>query len=163
MVVPFAPGGATDIAARMIAQKLTENLGKQVFVENRAGANGAIAASQLAKLPADGQTLMMIVSGHITNPLVSPSAGYDALKDFTSICLLASSPLLIFAHPSFAANDMKGTPALAKEKPGTLGHPHPAGCPSHLRRRTRLVGGRIGVRREPGLQAGVQQCADAVA
>ena len=96
-----------------------------VIVENRAGANGALAAAQLAKLPPDGQTLMMIVSGHITNPLVSPSAGYDVLKDFTNISLLASSPLLIFAHPGFAANDIKGAIALAKEKPNTIGYATP--------------------------------------
>jgi tripartite-type tricarboxylate transporter receptor subunit TctC len=96
-----------------------------VIVENRAGANGALAAAQLAKLPPDGQTLMMIVSGHITNPLVMANAGYDALKDSTAISLLASSPLAIFAHPSFAANDIKGAIALAKEKPNTIGYATP--------------------------------------
>ena len=96
-----------------------------MIVENRAGANGALAAAQLAKLPPDGQTLMMIVSGHITNPLVMANAGYDALKDFTAISLLASSPLLIFAHPGFAANDIKGAIALAKEKPNTIGYATP--------------------------------------
>ena len=96
-----------------------------VIVENRAGANGALAAAQLAKLPPDGQTLMMIVSGHITNPLIMANAGYDALKDFTNISLLASSPLLIFAHPGFAANDIKGAIALAKEKPNTIGYATP--------------------------------------
>src|SRR5215213_1087665 len=88
----------------------------------RAGANGALAASQLAKAAPDGQTLMMIVSGHITNPLVMANAGYDALKDSTAISLLASSPLAIFAHPGFAANDIKGAIALAKEKPNTIGY-----------------------------------------
>jgi tripartite-type tricarboxylate transporter receptor subunit TctC len=125
MFVGFPPGGTTDIIARDVGHELEKAWGQPVIIENRTGANGAIAANQLAKLPADGQTLMMIVSGHITNPLVSPSAGYDALKDFTSICLLASSPLLIFAHPSFAANDMKTTLALAKEKPGTIGYATP--------------------------------------
>ena len=96
-----------------------------VIVENRAGANGALAAAQLAKVPPDGQTLMMIVSGHITNPLVMANAGYDALKDSTAISLLASSPLAIFAHPSFAANDIKGAIALAKEKPNTIGYATP--------------------------------------
>jgi tripartite-type tricarboxylate transporter receptor subunit TctC len=68
---------------------------------------------------------MMIVSGHITNPLVMANAGYDALKDSTAISLLASSPLAIFAHPSFAANDIKGAIALAKEKPNTIGYATP--------------------------------------
>ena len=120
ILVGFPPGGTTDIIARDVGQELEKAWHQTVIVENRAGANGAIAAAQLAKLPPDGQTLMMIVSGHITNPLVSPSAGYDAIKDFTAISLLASSPLLIFAHPSFAANDIKGAIAHAKEKPNTI-------------------------------------------
>ena len=108
ILVGFPPGGTTDIIARDVGQELEKAWHQTVIVENRAGANGALAAAQLAKLPPDGQTLMMIVSGHITNPLVSPSAGYDALKDFTNISLLASSPLLIFAHPSFASQRHQG-------------------------------------------------------
>ena len=123
--VGFPPGGTTDIIARDVGQELEKAWRQSVIVENRSGANGAIAEAQLAKLPPDGQTLMMIVSGHITNPLVSPSAGYDAIKDFTAISLLASSPLLIFAHPSFAANDIKGAIALAKQKPDTIGYATP--------------------------------------
>lgn len=125
ILVGFPPGGTTDIIARDVGQELEKAWHQNVIIENRAGANGALAAAQLAKLPPDGQTLMMIVSGHITNPLVSPSAGYDVLKDFTNISLLASSPLLIFAHPSFAANDIKGAIALAKEKPNTIGYATP--------------------------------------
>ena len=125
IVVGFAPGGTTDIIARDVANELEKAWHATVIVENRAGANGAIAAAQVAKAPADGNTLMMIVSGHITNPLIMASAGYDPLKDFTNISLLASSPLLIFAHPSFPANDIKGAIALAKEKPNTIGYTTP--------------------------------------
>lgn len=125
ILVGFPPGGTTDILAREVGNELEKVWRQAVVVENRAGANGALAAAQLAKLPPDGQTLMMIVSGHITNPLVSPNAGYDAIKDFTAISLLASSPLAIFAHPSFAANDIKGAIALAKEKPGSIGYATP--------------------------------------
>lgn len=123
--VGFPPGGTTDIIARDIGNELEKAWRQPVIVENRAGANGALAAMQLAKLPADGQTLMMIVSGHITNPLVSASATYEAIKDFTPISLVASSPLLIFAHPGFPANDMKGALALAREKPGTISYATP--------------------------------------
>lgn len=125
ILVGFPPGGTTDIIARDVAQELEKAWHATVIVENRAGANGALAAAQLAKLPPDGQTLMMIVSGHITNPLIMPNAGYDAIKDFTAISLLASSPLLIFAHPGFAANEIKGAIELAKQKPNTIGYATP--------------------------------------
>ena len=121
----FPPGGTTDIIARDVGIELEKAWHTTVIVENRSGANGAIAAAQLAKMAPDGHTLMMIVSGHITNPLVMANAGYDALKDFTAVSLLASSPLLIFAHPSFAANDIKGAIELAKQKPNTIGYATP--------------------------------------
>ena len=95
ILVGFPPGGTADIIARDVGQQLEKAWYTTVIVENRAGANGALAAAQLAKAPPDGQTLMMIVSGHITNPLVMANAGYDALKDSTAISLLASSPLAI--------------------------------------------------------------------
>ena len=133
LFVGFPPGGSTDIIARDLGSELEKVWGQPVIVENRAGANGAIAAAQLAKLPADGQTLMMVVSGHITNPLLSANAGYDAIRDFAPISLIASSPLLIFAHPSFPASDIKATIALAKEKPGTISYATPGlGSIHHL-------------------------------
>jgi tripartite-type tricarboxylate transporter receptor subunit TctC len=125
ILVGFPPGGTTDIIARDVGQELEKAWHTPVIVENRAGANGAIAASQLAKMAPDGQNLMMIVSGHITNPLIMANAGYDALKDSTAISLLASSPLAIFAHPGFAADDIKGAIALAKAKPDTIGYATP--------------------------------------
>jgi tripartite-type tricarboxylate transporter receptor subunit TctC len=133
LFVGFPPGGSTDIIARDLGSELEKVWGQPVIVENRAGANGAIATAQLAKLPADGQTLMMVVSGHITNPLLSANAGYDAIRDFAPISLIASSPLLIFAHPSFPASDIKATMALAKEKPGTISYATPGlGSIHHL-------------------------------
>jgi tripartite-type tricarboxylate transporter receptor subunit TctC len=120
MLTGFAPGGTADIVARELGAELEKAWRQSVVVENRTGANGAIATQQLARMAPDGHNLMTIVSGHITNPLVSPSAGYDAIKDFTPICLVASSPLLIFAHPSFPANNMKEALDLARAKPGTI-------------------------------------------
>jgi tripartite-type tricarboxylate transporter receptor subunit TctC len=125
IMVGFTPGGTTDIIARDVAIELEKAWHNTVIVENRAGANGALAAAQLAKAAPDGYTLMMVVSGHITNPLIMANAGYDPLKDFTNISLLASSPLLIFAHPGFAVNDIKSAIALAKEKPNTIGYATP--------------------------------------
>jgi tripartite-type tricarboxylate transporter receptor subunit TctC len=133
LYVGFGAGGSTDIIAREMGAELEKVWKQPVIVENRAGANGAIAAGQLAKLPADGQTLMMIVSGHVTNGHLNAQQPFDALKDFTPISLLASSPLLIFAHPSFPANDIKGTLALAKEKPNTISYSSPGtGSIQHL-------------------------------
>jgi tripartite-type tricarboxylate transporter receptor subunit TctC len=133
MFVGFAAGGSTDIIARDIGHELEKIWGQPVVIENRAGANGAIAAGQLAKLPADGQTLMMIVSGHVTNGYLNPKQPFDALTDFTPIVEVASSPLLIFAHPSFPANDIKSMLVLAKEKPGTIAYTSPGtGSIQHL-------------------------------
>ena len=125
MFVGFGAGGSTDIIARDIGRELEKMWGQPVIIENRAGANGAIAAGQLAKLPADGQTLMMIVSGHVTNGHLNKQQPFDAMKDFTPIIEIASSPLLIFAHPNFSANDVKTMLALAKEKPGAFSYSSP--------------------------------------
>ena len=133
MFVGFTAGGSTDIVARDLGHELEKVWGQPVIIENRAGANGAIAAGQLAKLPADGQTLMMIVSGHVTNGHLNPKQPFDALKDFTPITEIASSPLLIFAHPSFPGNDIKSMLALAREKPSTLAYSSPGtGSIQHL-------------------------------
>jgi tripartite-type tricarboxylate transporter receptor subunit TctC len=133
MFVGFGAGGSTDIIARDIGRELEKTWGQPVIIENRAGANGAIAAGQLAKLPADGQTLMMIVSGHVTNGHLNTKQPFDAMKDFTPIVQIASSPLLIFAHPSFPANDVATMLKLAKEKPGTLSYTSPGtGSIQHL-------------------------------
>jgi tripartite-type tricarboxylate transporter receptor subunit TctC len=133
MFVGFGAGGSTDIIARDIGRELEKMWGQPVIIENRAGANGAIAAGQLAKLPADGQTLMMIVSGHVTNGHLNKQQPFDAMKDFTPIVQIASSPLLIFAHPGFPANDVKAMLALAKEKPETFSYSSPGtGSIQHL-------------------------------
>ncbi len=133
MFVGFGAGGSTDIIARDFGRELEKMWGQPVIIENRAGANGAIAAGQLAKLPADGQTLMMIVSGHVTNGHLNKQQPFDAMKDFTPIVQIASSPLLIFAHPNFPANDVKTMLALAKEKPGAFSYTSPGtGSIQHL-------------------------------
>jgi tripartite-type tricarboxylate transporter receptor subunit TctC len=131
--VGFAAGGTSDIIARDMASELEKVWRQPVIVDNRAGANGAIAAGQLAKLPADGQTLMMVVSGHVTNGYLNPRQPFDALKDFTPISLLASSPLVIIAHPGFPANDVRSMLELAREKPSTIAYTTPGtGSIQHL-------------------------------
>ncbi len=131
--VGFTPGGTTDLIARDIGHELEKAWSQPVIVENRAGANGALAAATLAKSPPDGQTLMMVVSGHITNSLLFSNLGFDAINDFTPITLVASSPLLIFAHPSFQASDIKALIELAKAKPDSVSYATPgAGSIQHL-------------------------------
>jgi tripartite-type tricarboxylate transporter receptor subunit TctC len=121
MVVPFAPGGATDIAARMIAQKLTENLGKQVFVENRAGANGSIGGEAAARALADGYTIVMGTTGtHAINFSLYDKPTYDPVKDFAAITRVAVFPNLILVHPSVPAKNVPELIAYAKANPGKL-------------------------------------------
>ncbi len=133
MFIGFAAGGSTDIIARDMASEVEKVWKQPVIVENRAGANGAIAAGQLAKLPADGQTLMMVVSGHVTNGYLNPQQPFDALADFTPVSLLASSPLVIIAHPNFPANDIKSVLELARAKPATISYATPGtGSIQHL-------------------------------
>jgi tripartite-type tricarboxylate transporter receptor subunit TctC len=133
MFVGFAAGGSTDIIARDLAAELEKAWRQPVIVDNRAGANGALAAGQLARLPADGQTLMMAVSGHVTNGWLNPQQPFDALKDFTPLSLVASSPLVIIAHPGFPANDIRATLDLARAKPATIAYTTPGtGSIQHL-------------------------------
>jgi tripartite-type tricarboxylate transporter receptor subunit TctC len=133
MIVGFAAGGSTDVITRDIASELEKAWKQPVVVDNRAGANGALAAGQLARLPADGQTLMMAVSGHVTNGWLNPQQSFDALKDFTPLSLVASSPLVIIAHPGFPANDIRTTLDLARAKPATIAYTTPGtGSIQHL-------------------------------
>ncbi|MFZ9152046.1 MAG: Bug family tripartite tricarboxylate transporter substrate binding protein, partial [Burkholderiales bacterium] len=101
IVVPFTPGGANDVIARVVAQKLTEQLGQQVLVDNRGGAGGAIGAELVARSPADGYTLLLANPGpNAINPMLQPKTPYDPIKDFSMITLMAVSPQVLVAHPS---------------------------------------------------------------
>jgi len=121
LVVPFAPGGTNDIAARGIAPELGEALGQQVVVENRAGAGGQIGAEAVAKSPPDGHTLMMASSSVMTNaPAVYSKLRYDILKDFVPIGRVGELPLVIVVHPSVPAKTPKQFIALAKARPNDI-------------------------------------------
>jgi len=124
-LVGFPPGGTADMISRDIAHDLEAVLGQPVVVENRAGANGATATAALVAAKPDGQTLMMVVSGHITNSFLYPNLGFDPLKDVTPISLVASSPLAIVANPGFPASDIKALVAAAKERPNTISYATP--------------------------------------
>jgi tripartite-type tricarboxylate transporter receptor subunit TctC len=123
MVVPFAPGGATDIAARLVAQKLTESLGKQFYIENRGGANGSIGAEVAARALGDGYTIIMGTTGtHAINFSLYDKPTSDPVKDFAPVTRVAVFPNLILLHPSVPAKNVQELIALAKAHPGKLNY-----------------------------------------
>ena len=120
MVVPFPPGGGVDGMGRVVAQKLTENLGKSFVIENRSGANGNIGTEAVAKAPKDGYTLLMTGAGLVTNPSLYAKTGYDPIKDFEPISLLSVAPNVLVVHPSVPVKSVADLVALAKARPGQL-------------------------------------------
>lgn len=123
LVVPFTPGGSSDILGRAIGQKLTESLGQPVVIDNVAGAGGALGADKVAKAPADGYTLLM---GHIgtlaVNPAIYPKLPYDPVKDFTPVAWVANVPNVLVVHPSVPAKNLKELIAYAKSRPGKINY-----------------------------------------
>jgi tripartite-type tricarboxylate transporter receptor subunit TctC len=133
IIVPFSPGGGTDLIARMLAQKLTESLGATFIVENRPGAGGAVGTAIVAKSPPDGYTLVVVSSSHSINPSVQKSLPYDTRRDLASVSLLMSGPALLVTHPSVPAATVKELIALARAKPGALAFGSAGfGTPPHL-------------------------------
>ena len=134
LVVPFAPGGANDVAARLLGNRLGETLGQPAVVENRAGANGIVGLQAVAQAPADGYTLVVASAGPIAvNPALYPSLPYDPERSFAPITNLAMLPLLLVVNPAVPAADTAALVALARAKPGTLAYASPGtGNSGHL-------------------------------
>jgi tripartite-type tricarboxylate transporter receptor subunit TctC len=122
LIVPFAPGGGTDITARAIAMKLSEALGQTVVVDNRAGANGTIGADIAAKAPPDGYTFSMISSSHSVNPSIMKKLPYDLIADLAPVTQATTQPYALILHPSVAAKSVKELIALVKAKPNSLNY-----------------------------------------
>ena len=123
VVVPFPPGGSTDIVARIVAQKLGERLGQSMVIENRGGAGGTLGAAQVAKAAPDGYTLLVAsTSTHVVAPGVYPKLEYDPVKDFAPVSLIAVSPYLLVVNPSLPAKSVKELVELARKQPGKLNY-----------------------------------------
>lgn len=134
LVVPFPPGGPTDIVARPLAQKLTEALGQTVLIDNRAGAGGGIGADSVAKAPPDGYTLLVgTVGTHAINPSLYAKLGYDAAGDFTPITLVAAAPVLLVANPAANIRSARDLVTQARSSPNQLTYGSAgSGTPGHL-------------------------------
>ena len=132
-VVAFAPGGVTDTFGRLMAQKLTEQLGKQVYVENLAGASGNIGTGQVAKAPPDGYTILFAFSSHVVNPTLFARVPYDPIKDFEPVTLAVTSTTVLTVNPAVPAKTVKELIDLIKANPGTYSFGSAgAGTQAHL-------------------------------
>ncbi|HUP94406.1 MAG TPA: tripartite tricarboxylate transporter substrate binding protein [Burkholderiales bacterium] len=120
-IVGFPPGGTNDIVARVVAPKLGEYLGQQVIVDNRGGANTAIASDMFVRMPPDGYTIMLNAPGHATNPALM-KLNFDSIKDFAFITIAAESQNLLVVHPSFPPRTVKELIAISKKRPGDINY-----------------------------------------
>jgi tripartite-type tricarboxylate transporter receptor subunit TctC len=134
LIVPFPPGGGTDIVARTVCAKLTDGWGQQIIIDNRGGASGVIGADTVAKSMPDGYTLLFGTPGALViNPLLNSKLPYNANRDFAPVSLLALNPQLLAVHPSLPVNTVKELIALAKAQPGKLNYASVGeGTPNHL-------------------------------
>ena len=120
MIVPFSPGGATDVPARILAQRLSEAFGHQIVIDNRPGAGGVLGAEAVAKAPPDGYTLLLTATTHVISASLYKKLPYDAIRDFAPIVLIGSGPNVLTVHPSLPAKNVRELIALAKARPGKI-------------------------------------------
>jgi tripartite-type tricarboxylate transporter receptor subunit TctC len=120
LVLPFPPGGVTDVVARLLAERLTVELGQQVVVDNKTGAGGVIAGDIVAKAPADGYTLLLTTPNHTINAAFRSSLPYDTEKDFRAVSNIGRVPMLLVTHPSFPATTFQGFIDYARHNPGKI-------------------------------------------
>ena len=133
LIVPFPPGGAGDILARMLSPKLGEALGQQIVVDNRGGGNQVIATQLTARAPADGYTVLLASTTHGINPGLLKNLPYDSIKDFSPITQIAESPIIFVAHPSLGVSTIQELIALAKSRPGRINYASPgSGTGGHM-------------------------------
>lgn len=132
-IVPYPPGGGTDVIARIVQGKLQAALGQNIIIDNKGGAGGSVGTDIVAKAPADGYTVLFTLNSHTVNPAIYAKLPFDTLKDFEPVGTVASLPQILVAHPQFAANTVAELIALAKAKPDTLAYASVGvGSPGHL-------------------------------
>ena len=133
LIVPFPPGGATDIVGRLVAGKMQEVWKQTVIVENKPGAGTVVGTDAVAKAAPDGYTLGMVVTAHVINPSLRAHLPYDTLKDLAAVTQVSAQQLVIAANPAFPANDIAELIALARKRPGELSYATPgSGTAMHL-------------------------------
>ena len=133
LIVPFAAGGPTDVIGRLVAERLSDAFGQQVYVENLPGAGGNLGVETAKRAAPDGYTIVAVSTGFIINPSMYTTIGYDPLKDFAPISRVAASPNVVVVHPSVAAKDLRELIALIKAKPNTMSYAQPStGSTPHL-------------------------------
>ena len=121
MIIPFPPGGGSDVTGRVVATALGERLGKQVIVDNRAGAGGVVGSELAANAPKDGYTLLMVSLAHTVNPwLYDLNGRYDPIKSFAPVAIIAASPVVLVVNPNLPVHSVTDLLALAKQQPGKL-------------------------------------------
>ena len=132
-IIPFPPGGPTDIVGRLAAERLSRSWNVQVIADNRPGTGGNLGTEQCARAPADGYTMCMISIAQSISPAIYPKLGFDPMRDFAHVTLLATLPSLLVVHPSLPAKDVRELIAIAKAKPGALNYASGGvGTSSHL-------------------------------
>jgi tripartite-type tricarboxylate transporter receptor subunit TctC len=122
IIVPFTPGSATDVMARIVGERLNAAWGQPVVVENRPGAGGTIGIRDTARAEPDGYTLVLVSSGHAVNHVLYKDLGYDSLKDLSAVAMLGSLPSVLIVPPSLGVNSVKELVAMLKAKPGQLNY-----------------------------------------
>ena len=120
MVVPFAPGGSSDVVGRLVGNPMAVTLKQTIIVDNRAGAGGTIGADIVAKAAPDGYTILLVDALHIVSPIFNRNTLYDPVKDFTPIAMIAKSPVFLGVHPNYSAKSVADLVALAQKEPGKV-------------------------------------------
>ena len=146
VIVPYPAGGTVDTVARVIAQRLTEQMGQTFVVENRAGANGVIGSDGVAKAPPDGHTLLVQASTFVTNPILLKNLPYDMMRDFTPVSNIGSVPLVVTTYPTFPAANLREFIALVQAAPEKYAFAAPpTGSAGHLAEEAIKSGAKLGL------------------